>query len=74
MRITAVTHHDPTFLKAAYAHPSIDLTDHERHIRSGSTYLTWDGQWRLWKMTPERVPIPQGRFQTINSAIFAANK
>lgn len=74
MRLTALTNHHPTFLKAAYAHPSIDLTDHERHIKSGSLYLTWDGQWRLWKMTPERVPIPRGRFKTINSALFAANR
>ena len=74
MRITAITHHNPTFLKAAYSHPDIDLTDHERHIRSGSHYITFDGQWRLWKMTPERVPIPRGRFQTLNSAIFAAKR
>ena len=74
MKITAVTHHSPEFLKAAYAHPLVDLTDHERHIRSGHHYLTWDGLWRVWKMTPERVPIPQGRFPTLNAAIAAAKR
>lgn len=69
----AVSHHHWDFLKQAYAHPDIELTDHERHIKSGSLYITYDGQWRVWKMTPERVPIPRGRFTTINAAI-AANK
>lgn len=74
MKITAVTNHHPEFLKATYSHPFVDLTDHERHIRSGSQYLTWDGVWKVWKMTPERVPIPRGRYPTLNAAIIAAQR
>lgn len=73
--ITAITHHHWDFLKQAYKHPEVELTDHERHIRSGTQYLTYDdGQWRVWKMTPERVPIPRGRFKTINAALIAAKQ
>lgn len=70
MKIIALTNHAPEFLKAVYAHPMVDLVDHERHIKSGTRYISWDGSWRVWKMTPERVPIPSGRFNTLNSAIF----
>lgn len=72
--IIALTHHNPEFLKATYSHPSIELTDHERHIPSGRKYISWDGQWRVWKMSPERVPIPCGRFRTLNTAIIKAKQ
>lgn len=72
--IPVITNRDPAFLKQTYDHPLIQLTDHERHIKAGSLYITWDGLWRIWKMTPERVPVPRGRFKTLNSAIFAATK
>jgi hypothetical protein len=70
--IFALTTNDPHFLKAAYPHPEIELTDHERHIPTGTPYIKfWNGLWVVWEMTPERVPIPLGKFKTINSAIFA---
>lgn len=69
--ITALTTNHPDFLKQAYPHPDIELTDHERHIKTGSLFITYDGQWRVWKMTPERVPIPRGRYRTINAAVAA---
>jgi hypothetical protein len=68
--IYAVTNRDPLFLKEAYKHPDIQLINHEGFVPPGQRYITWDGQWRLWKMLPERVPIPQGRFKTLNTAIF----
>lgn len=74
--VTAVTHHNPAFLKAAYA-ADLDLTDHERHIKAGAKYITWQGDdapWRVWRMTKERVPIPLGRFTTIAGAIYTARK
>lgn len=70
----ALTNHAPEFLKAAYKHPMITLTDHERHIKAGIDYITYDGQWRVWRMTPERVPIPRGRYTTLNSAVFFGSK
>lgn len=72
--IYAVTHHDPTFLKEAYKHSDIELINHEAFVPPGQKYLTWDGQWRLWKMLPERVPIPQGRYQTLNAALFYSKR
>lgn len=71
--LRAISHHHPTYLKAVYAHP-IELTDHERHIPSGSKYITWDGHFRVWRMTPERVPIPLGRFPDIHAAMYIARK
>lgn len=72
--VTALTHHAPEFLKATYKHPLIELTDHERHIKAGQTYVAYDGRWRLFKMTVERVPIPRGAFHTLNAAVYAATK
>lgn len=68
--IWAVTHHDPEFLKAVYKKPQIKLTDHERHIPTGQKYISWDGSWRIWLMSPERVPIPKGRYPTLNSVLI----
>lgn len=74
--IIAVTHHNPHFLKAAYA-ADLDLTDHERHIKAGAKYITWqehDTPWRVWRMTRERVPIPLGRFKELGGALYVARK
>lgn len=69
MRTVTNRHH--VFLKAAYA-ADLPLVDCEDQIKAGEVYMTWDlsGNWKLWKMTGERVPIPRGRFQDINSALF----
>jgi len=72
--IYTVTNRDPLFLKEAYKHPDIQLINHEGFVPPGQRYITWDGQWRLWKMLPERVPIPQGRFQTLNTAVFYSKR
>lgn len=68
--IYAVTNRDPMFLKETYKNPDIELVNHEGFIPSGIRYISFDGNWRIWKMLPERVPIPQGRFDTLNAAIF----
>lgn len=76
MKVTAVTHHDPRFLKPAYA-ADLALTDHERHIKAGAKYITWkerETPWHVWKMTKERVPIPLGRFKELGSALYVARK
>jgi hypothetical protein len=63
--ITALTHRSPEFLKAAYACPTLTLTDDERHIRTGTKYLSFDEsrpfKWRVWRMSRGRVPIPDDR-------------
>lgn len=68
--IKVVTHRAPSFLKAAYPHPMVDLVNHEGFVGT-EHYITYDGHYRLWKMTPERVPIPRGRYPTLNDAIYA---
>lgn len=69
-RVIALAHHNPRYLKETYKHPLIDHVDHERHIPAGTKYLSWDDGYRVWKMTRQRVPIPQGKFRSIYEAIF----
>lgn len=71
--LRAICNHDPTFLKAVYPQP-ITLVDHERHIPSGSKYITFDGTFKIWRMTRERVPIPLGRCNDIQGAMYLARK
>lgn len=72
--VIALTHHNPTFLKAAYA-ADLDLIDHERHIKAGTKYITWgEGKWFAWRMTRERVPIPLGRFNDLGGALYVVRK
>lgn len=67
--LMAICNRDPAFLKAVYPLP-IKLIDHERHIPTGAKYITYDGRYRIWKMTSERIPIPQGASDRISGAIF----
>lgn len=69
MRTITNRHH--AFLKAAYK-ADLPLVDCEAQIGPGEVYMTWDasGNWKLWKMSKERVPIPRGKFPDINSALF----
>lgn len=69
MRVIALAHNDPRYLKETYRHPLIDHVDSERHIKAGERYIAWDNGYRVWKMTRHRVPIPIGRFRSIHEAI-----
>ena len=69
--LMALSSRDARFLKAVYPLP-IKLIDHERHIPAGKKYIAFDGRWRVWKMTIERVPIPQGAFPDLAGAIYMA--
>jgi hypothetical protein len=71
--LMALSNRDARFLKAVYPLP-IKLIDHERHIPAGKKYIAFDGRWRVWKMTIERVPIPQGAFPDLAGAIYMARK
>ena len=71
--IPALSCKDPAFLKAAYPCPLISLVDDERHIQPGK-YISFDGRWRVWRMTRERVPIPLGAFPSIDAALFQARR
>ena len=71
-RVIALSHHNPHYLKATYANAFIDHVDHEDRIKSGRKFISWDDGYRVWKMTPERVPIPIGRFPDLGSAIYRA--
>lgn len=76
--ITALTHRSPEFLKAAYACPTLTLTDDERHIRTGAKYLSFDEsrpfKWRVWRMSRGRVPIPLGAFPDLGGALYVARR
>ena len=71
--LMAICNRDPVFLKAVYPLP-IKLIDHERHIPAGRKYITYEGRWRVWRMTRERVPIPQGSFPDLAGAIYMVRK
>lgn len=73
LSMLAITCRDPAFLKAVYPLP-IKLIDHERHIPSGAKYITYEGRWRVWRMTKERVPIPQGASTDLAGAIYMIRK
>lgn len=72
-QVKVVTNRAPTFLQQAYKHPQVDLVNHEGFIDE-ETYITFDGYFRVWKMSAERVPIPRGRFQYLNDAVYVALK
>ena len=72
-QIKVITHHAPQFLKQAYSNPQVDLVNHEGFIWQ-EHYVTFDGWFRVWKMLPERVPLPRGRFDNLNDAIYEAIK
>jgi hypothetical protein len=68
-RVIALSHHDPRYLKTTYAHPLIDHVDHERHIKAGTRYLTWDNGYAVYRMTWNRQPVLMGRSKSIHEAI-----
>lgn len=69
MKIYAVTHRNPVYLKAVYQ-SWITLVNTEDEIPSGFRYLSWQDGYRVWRMTHERVPIPLGRVPDISCAIY----
>ena len=71
--LMAIDNRSPAFLKAVYPLP-IKLIDHERHIPAGKKYITFDGRWRVWRMTKEGVPIPNGAYPDLAGAIYMARK
>lgn len=68
MRVIALANNDPRYLRETYKHPLIDHVEHERHIKPGVRYLSWDGGYRVWKMT-RHGPVPLGRFRSIYEAV-----
>jgi len=72
--ISVKTNRDPLFLKTVYPCPDIALIDDERHIKSGSKFIDFDGRWRVYRMTPERVPIPLGAFPSLPCALYIARR
>lgn len=74
MKVKAITHHAPEFLKAAYKYDSlIDLMNHERFINIGEGYITYTPKgFRVNKMGKNRVPRYCGVYPTITRAAFYA--
>jgi hypothetical protein len=68
--VKVITNRHPTFLKAAYACPNVDLQNHTGFIDPLEKYIEWDGSWVIRQMTAERVPCFIGRYPTLRTAIF----
>lgn len=73
--VKCITNRHPTFLKAAYACPEVDLQSHDWFIEPAEKFIQWDqitGDWIVNLMLPERVPRFIGRYPTIRAAIVKA--
>lgn len=73
--VKVITNRHPSFLKAAYACPSVDLQNHDWFVDPMEKYITWDqaaDEWILNLMLPERVPRFIGRYPSIRAAIAKA--
>lgn len=68
--IKVITNRHPTFLKAAYACPDVDLQNHTGFIDPQERYIEWDGSWVIKEMTAERVPRFVGRHPNLRTAMF----
>lgn len=75
MKVKTITQSDPTFLKIAYANDHlIDLQNHERFVNTGEKFMRYDnGIWKVYKMTPDRIPRLYGKFKTLHTAIYRAS-
>lgn len=72
-KIKTITNRHPEFLKTAYAHDNlVDLHNDERFIVVGEKYISYDGAWKVYKMTKNRVPRLCGRFKVLHSAVHRA--
>ena len=72
-KIKTITNRNPMFLKTAYKyHDIVDLQNDERFICVGEKYISYDGSWKVYKMTKDRVPRLCGRFPILHSAVFRA--
>jgi hypothetical protein len=70
-KVQAITHHAPEFLKTTYTmHPMIELLNHERFVKSGSKYITYEyKQWFVRKMGADRKPRLCGNYTNILAAV-----
>jgi len=76
-RVKVVTNRAPYFLKETYPNQRVELIDHAGFVKRNERYITWDGTWRVWRMrfhNGEFIPVYQGVFDNLNSAIFQALK
>lgn len=63
----------PSFAVQTQNNPSISIVD-QRQIRPKDLYARYDGRWTLYRQTEENVPRFIGRYESIITAIFQANK
>ena len=72
MVIFAVTHRDPTYLKAIYPAP-VTLVNTPDEIPPGSRFICWDGCFCAFHMMRRpRMRYPLGRFESLKAALAAA--
>lgn len=73
-KVTAVTHHNPKFLKEAYRMDSfINLVNTQGHVKKGAKYIEFEPETQrfcVWKKTEP--PTLIGKFEHIMSAMFRA--
>jgi hypothetical protein len=72
-KIKTITNRNPMFLQTAYKYDEIvNLQNDERFICVGEKYIAFDGEWKVYKMTKDRVPRLCGRFASLPRAVFRA--
>jgi len=71
--IYAITDKTPEYLKAIYPAP-VELVNTLQEIPPGSTFIQWERGFKVCKQTREKIPIPLGRFSSLNEALFHARK
>ena len=73
LKVKAVTSNDPTFLKTAYKYDHlIELVNNEIYIRRNECYITYQGQWFVYRMGLDFKPRRQGQYNNVFSAIYKA--
>jgi hypothetical protein len=72
--IKVITSRNPAFLKATYACPEVDLQNHDWFVEPMEKFITWDGEWVVKVMLPERVARFCGRYPELRTALFYAKQ
>jgi len=71
--IYAITDKTPEYLKAIYPAP-VELVNTLQEIPAGVNFIQWERGFKVCKQTRGKVPIPIGRFSSVNEALFRARQ
>ena len=68
--VRALTHHNPTYLKATYADPYCKLYDHVRHMPTGIKFIAWDNGFAVFHVEHDRTTRHVGTYESYFLAAF----